>query len=271
MDSAPLPPPPPGGAPSEPSSLTDRLTNVIAAPGEAFEEIKNAPVRASNWVVPLILSCLATVVYICLAFSQPAILRGLQEQRENAMQKKVAAGKLTQAQADQAGAMAEQFLTPSVMRIFGAGGAIMASVAGLFLMGGGIWLGLKCCTGARLDYMKVVEICGLALVIDVPQKIIRIALVAWKANLLATASPTLFLANPSTANRAHVFLSMIDVVDFWWLAVLSLGVSKVASVRPRTAAFITFGLWFGFRIVAALLTPSQSSATAANLTVHRGR
>jgi hypothetical protein len=37
---------------------------------------------------------------------------------------------------------------------------------------------------------------------------------------------------------------------------LSLGVSKVASIRYRTAAFITFGLWFGFRIVGALLTPS---------------
>ncbi len=49
---------------------------------------------------------------------------------------------------------------------------------------------------------------------------------------------------------------MIDVVDFWWLAVLSLGLSKVASIRYRTAAFITLGIWFGFRIVAALLTPS---------------
>ena len=96
------------------------------------------------------------------------------------------------------------------------------------------------------------------MVIDVPQKILRIILVSWKGNLLATASPTLFLANPSTANRAHVFLSMIDVIDFWWLAVLSLAVGKVASTRYRTAAFATFGIWYGFRIVAALLTPSQS-------------
>lgn len=112
--------------------------------------------------------------------------------------------------------------------------------------------------GAKLDYMKVVEICGLALVIDVPQKILRSFLVLWKENLLATASPTLFLANPSTANKADVFLSMIDAGDFWWLAVLSLGVSQAASIRYRTAAFITFGIWFGFRIIAALLTPSQS-------------
>jgi hypothetical protein len=147
-------------------------------------------------------------------------------------------------------------MTPAILKIFGSGGAVLTSVAGLFLMGVAIWLALKCCTAVRLNYMKVVEICGLALLIDVPQKILRGFLVLWKENLLATASPTLFLANPSTTNKADVFLSMIDVVDFWWLAVLSLGVSRVASIRYRTAAFITFGVWYGFRVVVALLTPS---------------
>jgi hypothetical protein len=251
MDAEPNPPPPP-----ESSSLTDRLANVIAAPREVFEEIKSAPVRASNWLVPLILACIVTAVYVNIAFSQPAVLRSMQEQREHAMQKKVAAGKLTQAQADQAAAITEKYMTPTILKIFGGGAAILASVAGLFLMGVAIWLGLKWCAGATLDYMKVVEVCGLGLVIDVPQKILRILLVLWKENLLATASPTLFLDNPSTTSKADVFLSMIDVVDIWWLAVLSLGVSKIASIRYRTAAFITFGVWYGFRIVAALLTPS---------------
>jgi hypothetical protein len=256
MDAAATPPSSPQSAPSEPSSLTDRLTNVIAAPGEVFEEIKNAPARASNWLVPLILASIATAVYLWIAFSQPAVLQSMQEQRIHALQKKVATGKITQAQADQYSAITEKFLTPTMLKIFGAGGAILAMAAGLFLMAVAIWLALKCCTPAKLDYMKVVEICGLALVIDVPQKILRILLVSWKENLLATASPTLFLANPSTTNKADVFLSMIDVVDFWWLAVLSLGLSKVASLRFRTAAFIVFGVWYGFRVVALLLTPS---------------
>jgi hypothetical protein len=258
MDAEPIPPPPSESAPSEPSSLTDRLANVIAAPGEAFDEIKNAPVRASNWLVPLVLACIATAIYMSVAFSQPGILRVFQEQRENAMRKQVVAGKITQAQADQAAAVTERFLTPTVMKIFGAGGAVVAMAAGLFLMAVAIWLALKYGTEAKLNYMKVVEICGLALVIDVVQKIFRLWLVLWKENLLATASPTLFLASPSTANKMHVLLSMFDVVDFWWLAVLSLGVSKVASIRYGTAAFITFGVWFGFRIVALVLTPSQS-------------
>ena len=109
------------------------------------------------------------------------------------------------------------------MKIFGAGGAILAELAGLFLLGLALWLGLKCCTDGTCGYMKIVEVCGLSWMIDVPQKIVRLLLVAWKQNLLATASPTLFLDNPSTTNRTHVFLSIVDVIDIWWLAVLSLG------------------------------------------------
>jgi len=256
MDASPIPPASPEIAPPEPSSLSDRLTNVVASPGEVFDEIKTAPVRAANWLVPLVLACIVTAVYLCIAFSQPAVLQSMQEQRIHAMQQKVAAGKITQAQADQYGAMTEKFMTPTMLKLFGGGAAVLAMVAGLFLMALATWLALKWCTAARLSYMKVVEICGLGLVIDVPQKIIRLLLVSWKENLLATASPTLFLANPSTTNKMDVFLSMFDVVDFWWLAVLSIGVSKVASISCRTAAFIVFGVWFGFRVVALLLTPS---------------
>jgi len=251
---APLNPSPP---PSEPSSLTDRLTNVIAAPTELFEEIKNKPAQTGNWLVPLVLVCLAGILYAVMAMSQPGVLRGIEDSRDKAMQKQVAAGKITQAQADKAGEVTTRFLTPTVLKIFGAGGAVCASVSGLFLFATMIWLLLKICTAARLGYMKAVEVCGLAPVIDIPQKIIRTWLVTWKENMLVTVSPTLFVASPDMHTKRDIFLTMIDPIDFWWLAVLSLGVSKVASISYRTAAFITFGVWYGFRITAALLTPSQ--------------
>ena len=242
----------------EPSSLTDRLTDIITAPSEVYEEVKQSPVRTSNWLVPWILSCIVTVIYLAVAFQQPPILRAMQEQRQKAFQKQIAAGKMTQAQADQAAAMTERFMTPAIVTAFGAGGAILASAIALFLLAVAIWLALKWFTDAAPGYMKVVEVCGLALVIDVPQKILRLLLVLWKQNLLVTISPTLFISNPETSNRTHVFLSMFDLVDFWGLAVLSLGVSKIASVSYRTAAIIVFVIWFGFRVIAMLLTPSQS-------------
>src|SRR5271163_2390939 len=140
MDAPPIPPPS-EDAPPEPSSLTDRLTNVIAAPGEAFEDLKNVPVRTANWLVPLILSCLATVVYFYVAFSQPAVLRVMQEQQEVAMDKMVAEGKMNQAQADRAMAMAAQ-----IMKIVRVAGGPLSCVAGFFLIDLVIWIALKCCS-----------------------------------------------------------------------------------------------------------------------------
>ncbi|HEY3913361.1 MAG TPA: YIP1 family protein [Verrucomicrobiae bacterium] len=250
MDATPTAPVP------EPSSLTDRLVNVITAPGEAFEEIKNTPVSVSNWLVPLVLVFVCTVIYVCVAFSQPDVLRTMDEQRAKQFQKSVAAGKITQAQADQAAAATQNFLTPTVLKMFSAGFAGLGCAALLFLMALALWLALKWFTEAGIGYMKVVEAAGLALVILVPQIIVRILLVVWKQNMLSTLSPTLFLANPNASNKTDVLLSMFDVIDIWWLAILSLGLSKVANLRYPTAAVIVFVIWFGFRLIALALMPS---------------
>ncbi|HWD19676.1 MAG TPA: YIP1 family protein [Verrucomicrobiae bacterium] len=248
--------PSPDNPPAEPSSLLDRLTNVIVSPNEVFEEVKAAPVRTSNWLVPLVLVLLAGVLFGVIAFSQPGVLRSAAEQRERSMAKQVAAGKITQAQADQASTMMEKFFTPAVQKVLGIGFVNCASIFCLFVLSFGTWLGLRVCWKNPVTYMKIVEVSGLALVIDVPQKIVRTWLVSWKENMLVTVSPTLFLPNPDLTNKAHLFLSMIDLIDFWWLAILTLGISKVASVSFGKAAVLTCGIWFGLRIVATLLTPS---------------
>lgn len=232
------------------------MAGVITGPGAVFEDVKGRAVRSANWVVPLALACLATMVYLGVAFSRPAVVAGVRDQQRKVMEKQVAAGKMTKAVADQVTAMGEKFMTPTVLAAFGAMSAILSSVAGLFAMGVVIWMTLRWGAGVEVDYMKVVEVCGLALVIDVPQKLIRSFLVLWRENLMATVSPALFLSNPSAGRRGDVLLSIFDAVDIWWLAVLALGVSKVTGVSYRTAGCITFGWWFGYRILAVLLIPT---------------
>ena len=49
-------PPEPAPAPAAPMSLAARLLNVVAAPGEAFDDIKHKPVNHANWAVPATLN-----------------------------------------------------------------------------------------------------------------------------------------------------------------------------------------------------------------------
>jgi hypothetical protein len=253
MDVAPVPSPELPSAQSY--SLPALLADVYAAPGDVFDYIKTAPVRVANWLVPLILVAIMAFVYVMVAFSQPGVLYSMQVARDKAFQKNVAAGKMTQAQADAAEKIAARILTPATLRLFSAIGAFAALATGLFLMALVLWLAVRIVHHSGVEYMKVVEVCALAGMIDLLQKTVRSILVVWKGNLLVTVSPTLFLEHPSISNRSDVWLSLLDPIDIWWLAILSLGLSKVASIHYAKAAPWVFGLWFGFRAAATVLTP----------------
>ena len=72
--------PPPFAAASLPAtSLSARLLNIFAAPGDVFEEIKARQPAPADWLTPLLCSCLAGVLFVWVAFSQETILRPLRE------------------------------------------------------------------------------------------------------------------------------------------------------------------------------------------------
>jgi hypothetical protein len=249
------PSPPLEAQPAEPYSLPAKLIDVYAAPAEVFESVRTSPVRAANWIVPLLLVGAMAAIYVLIAFSQPGVLQSIREAQDKAFEKKIAAGQMTRDQAEKAQKMMQQIVTPALTKVFAIGGALVTSVFALFMLSFALWLALHAVHKSTVDYMKIVEVCALAGMIDVLQKAVRAVLVVWKGSLLATVSPTLFMDHPDMNHRATVWLTFIDPIDFWWLGVLSLGVSKVASISYVKAAVWTFGLWYAFRFAAAFMTP----------------
>lgn len=257
MDAAPEPPP--GLKPPDSYSLVAMLMDVYAAPSDVFEYLKNAPVRAMTWLTPLFLVAIMAVVYVMIAFSQPGVLRSIRDSQDKAFEKNVAAGKMTRAQADQAEKMMEKIMTPSIVRVFSACTALAGTVACVFVVALVFLVAARIVHHSTVSYMKLVEVCALASMIDVLQKALRAVLVLWKGNLLVTVSPTLFVDNPSMTNRTDMWLTLADPIDIWWLSILTLGVSKVASIHYAKAAPWAFGLWYGFRVVGVLMTPAGMS------------
>src|SRR6266567_4780149 len=115
IQESPAPPPVPPR-----TSLVARLLNVFAVPGDVFEEVKTSLFNPSNWLVPLCISVLVGAVSAVVIFSQPAIMQQMREQQAKALDDKVKAGKITQADADKVTAMTEKVMTPGVMKIAGA-------------------------------------------------------------------------------------------------------------------------------------------------------
>src|SRR2546426_100689 len=92
-----------------PTALPSRLLNVLAAPGEVFDEVKTRPPVTANWLAPVILAALVGIIASFAMFSQPAIQQQIREQQAKAMDERVRSGKMTQEDADRAMTMVEKY------------------------------------------------------------------------------------------------------------------------------------------------------------------
>ena len=146
-------------------ALGTRLFSVFTNPGEVFDAVRVIPTTAIGWLLPLLLACLMGIIHVQVMFSQPAVVQSIKEIQSQEIQRLVEAGRLTADQADTAEQRMEQFMGPSLMKIFGSLGVLVSVFAFSFVIGLGIWLlGTKIMKG-RFAYMKAVEVTALAGVI----------------------------------------------------------------------------------------------------------
>jgi hypothetical protein len=227
--------------------------NVFIAPAEVFEEVKRSKPHPANWLVPWLLGAVVGVLAVWIMFSQESILRSVREAQEAQMQKLVDAGKMTQAQADQALQAMEKFTGPTMLRIFGSFGAIIGSAAWLF---GGtlvLWLiGTKALRGS-FSYSQGLEATGLASMINVVGGIVNTLLIVIMGNMMVTAGPSLLISTFDPTNKVHLALSALNVFTLWFLAVLSVGLAKLSNVTFTKAALWLYGVWalIRFGLIAA--------------------
>ena len=236
-----------------PSSLISRLLNIYAAPGEVFDEIRTNKPSTANWLVPLLLTCLVGVIYSLAVFSQETILHSMREAQEKAMQKQVDAGKMTKQQADQALEVSERFMGPTLMKVFGSVGAVVANCVMLFLAALIIWLLGRWVFKNRFPYVKAMEVAGLAGTINILGGIVAMLLAVVMGNLAMSPGPVLLVHEFDPANKVHVFLSQLNVFMLWYIALLSLGLAKLCQTAFGKAAIWLLGLWAA--LVAVMVLP----------------
>jgi hypothetical protein len=249
-------PPIPAAEPQPlPTSLWSRLLNVFAAPGEVFEEVKTSKPSTGNWLVPALILMLAGMVSSVVIFSQPDIVQQIHEQQQKAFDKQISAGKMTQAQADQATAVAEKFSGPTMLMIFGCVGAVMTSFLSLVWAAFVLWLITRFYLKVPLGYGKMLEVAGLAFMIMALAVVVKTLLIVLTGNLYAALSPVLFVKHFDPRSPLHNLLTLLDVMTIWLLAVRSIGLAKLTGAsfgKTATAVFVVWlvcsGLMIGFSL-----------------------
>lgn len=244
-----------GGTPAPSSSLMSRLMNVFAAPGEVFEEVKSSPPSTANWFVPVLLSCVVGVTYVMVVFSQPAIQQQLRDQQEKKLSQRVEKGKMTAEQADQArkGIEAMGSKMDIIVKVSGSAGAVATSFVWVFVIGLVLMLLGKLAFKSPVAYMKAVETAGLAGMITVLGGIIGMLLAVGMGSMMATPSPALFIGDFDPSNKVHLSLASLNVITLWYVAVLSVGLSRLSGASFAKSAAWLYGLWLLLRVGAVLL------------------
>jgi hypothetical protein len=225
------------------TSLWSRLFNVIAAPGDVFDEVKASPPSNANWLTPALLFMVVAWLGGWLVLSQDFTKQQIADLQEKAVQKQVEKGKITKDQAEAMRAGMERY-----DRIGQTIGTAVAppfmAFASPFWFGLVVWLlGAKLFKG-HFDYMKGVEVAGLVGMIAVLESVLRTLLIMVFGNVFAGPhAGMIFGSGYDATNPLHTLLAKVDLMTFWELAVLSLGLARLAGVSFGKAVASLGGLW----------------------------
>jgi len=241
-------PEPSAGVPKPAMSLTARLFNVFIEPGEVFEDIKASKPAVANWLVPAVILAIAGMLSVFVIFSQPAIIQQIRDQQTSAMDQQVKAGKMTQAQADQALAMMDKFAGPGMMTLFGSVGAVIGAFIHIFWWAFILWLMGQWFLKIKFPFIKAVEIAGLTTMILVLGAVVSVLMTVIMGKLGMTLSLALLVDQIDFKNKTHMLLAAVNVFNFWQVAVAACGLARVTGA-PFTKTLLLVGLyWLAFSL-----------------------
>jgi hypothetical protein len=232
-------PPPPG------MSLGARLFNVFATPGDVFEEVKTARDSMANWLVPALILIVVSWACALLIFSQDSIKHQFGEIVDQAIQKQVQSGHLTEQQAEQGRAVGEKWGS-IIAKISSGVLPVLVGFVSPFFWGVIIWvIGAKILKGG-FPYMKAVEVCGLSTMINVLDAVVKTLLIVGLGNLYASPSLFFLAKDFDPQNTVHSLLTIVNVMTFWLLTVRAIGLARLSGTSFAKAALWVFGIWAAY-------------------------
>ena len=224
------------------TSLGARFINVCVSPGEVCDEVINAPSTPANWLVPILIACLAGVFSFLFIFDQPS-LRGQLTPGETFQNARGARDQLmegTHAQFEENASLARAKLSGEVAIV---GTSFIGSFWSAFVL----WLMGRFVLKARFPFLKALEIVGLTGMILILSTVITTLLVFATEDALAKPALSLLVSEFDPTNKFHLLLSLLDVTSLWTAAVLSIGLAKLSKVTIAESAFWVFGYWIVLR------------------------
>jgi len=230
----------------EPMSLPARLGNILAAPGDVFASIKSAPFSLGNFLGPALLYIVLGWIGGWLVLSQDAIQHQVSDMIAKGVEQQIEKKHLSEQQADAARQGGDK-IGMIIAKFNAAAFPVWMAAATPFWWGLILWLvGSKGFKGG-FSYMKAVEVAGLANIIGVLEVVVRTLLILGMNNLFAGPGAILLvLKDYNPQNPLHAVLGAINLLVFWRLIVMSIGLAKLSGASIGKSAAWVCGIWAGY-------------------------
>jgi hypothetical protein len=232
------------GAAAPHMSFVARMVGVIFSPGSTFEDIARAP----DFIAPLL-----TIILVSVAATETLL-------------RKVGMARIVQMSLDQSGQaqnMSPDQVQQAIQRgvtfgsIFARVGAVIGTPILLLIVAAVGLLILNAFFGAEAKFGKVFSAaCYTGVTIIVGNLIALPIFLFGDPNAVNMADPIPtnvgFFLNPlETSKPLYVVASSVDIIRFWFIALLAIGLSRVAEGKVKTSWI--FGCLFGIWLVILLI------------------
>jgi hypothetical protein len=238
--------------PPENIALGDAIAGIFSEPGDTFIAVKQSA-KKNYWVIPSIIVVVISIMSSFLVLRDEELVSEITTTQKEAMKEKldklVKEGKMTKEQADQQVETAQKFMSGKMMMIFGLVGSIFGVIIIFLLKGLIYWGALKIFKGSA-EFIDILNVLGLSGIITAIQLIIDSVLAIVMGKLLVNIGPVLLVSKESIGSSMYTFLANFDLINIWYLIVVSIGLAKVSQLKSSKTIPFVFGLW----LIWALLT-----------------
>ena len=230
-------------------SHTDKLVGVFSEPGVTFRKIAMFPPKTLDWILPLLILMIVSILSIIVSFSNPAIKQEMRLEREKQVQKMVDEGKLTQQQADQQAEVAEKFMDGPFFYITTSLTTIIGLFIFFFLATGVFHLGTKLILKGAASYKESMVAYGLPFYISIIQVIVTLILTLVMGKQFKSTSVAAFI-DMDKQYIVYFILSKIDVFSIWFYIVAGIGFAKMSkSENTKKYIIVIVSIWLGFSLL----------------------
>ena len=239
----------------ESSSYSTILTNIFAAPSEAFSPIAGTPPRTLRWLIPLVCLMVLAMGVKYITATNPTFKGQMMEIKLAGIDRFAEKGWIPPERAEEEkDKIRNEDEKPSVLGIVGTGlmPGFMFFVSALFL-----WIGAKIGLKTPAGYGKHMEIFGLACWIGIIGGIVTmIMMIAFDTMYASPSASIIVLGSFDPMNTMHRFLSVLNAFEAWQAVVAGIGIATIAgkgALRGIIVSVILWMLWIGVQMSFSLL------------------